>query len=161
MFTWACQDSNLIIYGAQPNKQTYRRHSLMHKQPIYESAWLKRIANNCQCSKKLQMHGSIFKEVWILKRVLKSHEGRIDGKKLVCWTWPRITPQAQIVCYGRRIFVCHIWPKHFRFLWCMPSLGVHSPWSWLKITILLRTEAWVWKLLQNSVVQDLLDHVNK
>ena len=48
MFTWACQDSNLIIYGAQPNKQTYRRHSLMHKQPIYESAWLKR-STKCKC----------------------------------------------------------------------------------------------------------------
>ena len=40
----------------------------------------------------------------------------------------RITLQTQSFCYSQSIFVCHIRPKHFRLLWFMPSLGVHSPW---------------------------------
>ena len=35
--------------------------------------------------------------------------------------------QNTFFSYYRSIFVCQIWPKHFRFLWFMPSLGVRSP----------------------------------
>ena len=37
-------------------------------------------------------------------------------------------PQTQIFSYSQRIFFRHILPKHFTFLWFMPSLGVRSPW---------------------------------
>ena len=38
-------------------------------------------------------------------------------KEMACRIRPRIMeriiPQSQIFSYGRSIFVCHIWPKHF------------------------------------------------
>jgi hypothetical protein len=43
---------------------------------------------------------------------------------MACATWPRITPQTQNFSYDQNIFVCQIRPKHFRFLWFLPSLVV-------------------------------------
>ena len=56
------------------------------------------------------------------------HGGRMHDKGMAWSTRPRITPQTQIFSYGRSIFVCHIRPKFFIFLWFMPSLGVRSLW---------------------------------
>ena len=50
----------------------------------------------------------------------------MHDKDMACRTWPRIISQSQIFNYGRSIFLCHLRPKHFRFLWFMPSLGVRS-----------------------------------
>ena len=50
----------------------------------------------------------------------------MHNKDMACRTWPRIIYQSQIFNYGRSIFLCHFRPKHFRFLWFMPSLGVRS-----------------------------------
>ena len=48
----------------------------------------------------------------------------------------RITLQTQIFSHGQSLFVCHIMPKHFRFFWFMPSLGVHSLWAaWFEMTV--------------------------
>ena len=44
-----------------------------------------------------------------------------------CRTRPMITPQTQIFSYGQSTFVYYIRPKHFRFLWFMPSLHNGRP----------------------------------
>ena len=64
----------------------------------------------------------------------KNYGGQMYHKEMACRTRPRIIPQTQIFSYGRSIFVCHIWPKHFRLLWFMPTLDVSSPWeeAWLR-----------------------------
>jgi hypothetical protein len=47
-------------------------------------------------------------------------QGQISDKR----ERPKITPQTQMFSYGPKIFVSHIQPKHFRFLWFMPSLSL-------------------------------------
>ena len=42
-------------------------------------------------------------------------------------TQSKIRPKSQILIYGRSIFVCHIEPKHFLFLWfigCLVKTGL-------------------------------------
>ena len=63
------------------------------------------------------------------------HGGQMHDKKMACRTRPRITPQKQIFSYSQIIFVCHIRPKQFRFIWFMASLGVCNPWAfqWMDV----------------------------
>ena len=49
-----------------------------------------------------------------------------SDKEMVCRAQTRITPQIQIVSWCQSTNVCHVWPKHFRFVWLKPSLAVHS-----------------------------------
>ena len=55
------------------------------------------------------------------------HEGRISDKEIVCRARPKITSKHKILVMAEsHLFICHIWPKHFKFLLFMPSLGVRS-----------------------------------
>ena len=60
-------------------------------------------------------------------RYVMYHGWRMYDKEMAWGTRQRITPQIQFFSYNRSIIVCHIRPKHFRFLWFMSSLGVRSP----------------------------------
>ena len=53
-----------------------------------------------------------------------SYEGQISDKEMACRARPIIMPQFQIFTYCWNVFVYHICPKHFIFLWFMSSLGV-------------------------------------
>ena len=50
-----------------------------------------------------------------------------DPIRIMAWgTQPRNTPKRLFFSYDQSIFIGHVRPKHFRFLWFMPSLCVRS-----------------------------------
>ena len=46
---------------------------------------------------------------------------------------PELNPKPKF--YNKRIFVCHIWPRHFIFHWFSPLLGFCGPWYGLKKSV--------------------------